>query len=557
MTLRMASLFDGSGGFPLAAKNEGITPIWASEIEPFPIRVTTKRLPEVKHYGNVAEIDGSEVEPVDIITFGSPCQDMSVAGKRAGLKGSRSNLFYEAIRIIREMRIKTNGRYPRYIVWENVPGAFSSNRGEDFRCVLESICQIKDDWIAIPQPDKWNNAGNIMGDDYSVAWRVLDAQYWGVPQRRKRIFLVADLADRGGAAEVLFDSQSVQGNSEQSESKGKETSGTLGNCTDDAVTVYENHTQDCRYRELGQVSSTLASNLGTGGNNQPLVVKKVYRICSKDSNSMKSDNPHSGFYETDKAATVDTSNQSPCKNQGGIVVIEGNGTRPSHKGDGFKESETMYTLNTTENHAVAYGLDRACFNQGMNAKFDITIEEEKIAPLVARGPGAVAVNEQHPTYAAGKESHFKHAYKEQSPTLTATDYKEPPLINQGYTVRRLTPTECARLQGFPDWWCSDLATPEPTAEEIEFWRNVFETHRKIMGTSKKAKTDKQIVKWLKDPHTDSAEYKMWGNGVALPCVQFIMHQIAEIDAEEEWHRQVMEEMTIQQLMEQEPELFEV
>lgn len=317
-------------------------------------------------------------------------------------------------------------------------------------------------------------------------------------------------------------------NSQESEEQKQETSGIIGNCTDDAVTVYENHTQDCRYRELGQVSSTLASNLGTGGNNQPLVVKKVYRICSKDSNSMKSDNPHSGFYETDKAATVDTSNQSPCKNQGGIVVIEGNGTRPSHKGDGFKESETMYTLNTTENHAVAYGLDRACFNQGMNAKFDITIEEEKIAPLVARGPGAVAVSEQHPTYAAGKESYFTRAYKDQSPTLVATDYKDPPLINQGYTVRRLTPTECARLQGFPDWWCSDLATPEPTAEEIEFWRNVFETHRKIMGTSKKAKTDKQIVKWLKDPHTDSAEYKMWGNGVALPCVQWIMQQIVRV-----------------------------
>ena len=222
MSLKLASLFDGSGGFPLAAKLEGISPIWSSEIEPFPIRVTTKRLPEVKHYGNVAEIDGSEVEPVDIITFGSPCQDMSVAGKRAGLKGSRSNLFYEAIRIIREMRIKTNGRYPRYIVWENVPGAFSSNRGEDFRCVLESICQIKDDWIAIPRSDKWNNAGNIMGDDYSVAWRVLDAQYWGVPQRRKRIFLVADLADRGGLQKYYLTAKACRGILNRAKAKGKQ-----------------------------------------------------------------------------------------------------------------------------------------------------------------------------------------------------------------------------------------------------------------------------------------------------------------------------------------------
>lgn len=510
MTLRMASLFDGSGGFPLAAKLEGISPMWSSEIEPFPIRVTTKRLPEVKHYGDVSEVDGSEVEPVDIITFGSPCQDMSVAGKRAGLHGSRSNLFYEAIRIIREMRIKTNGAYPRYIVWENVPGAFSSNRGEDFRCVLESICQIKDDWVAVPRSRKWESAGEIMGDDYSVAWRVLDAQYWGVPQRRKRIFLVADLADRGGAGEVLFKCESMPRNSQESEEQKQETSRIIGNCTDDAVTVYENHTQDCRYRELGQVSSTLASNLGTGGNNQPLVVKKVYRICSQDSNAMKSANPNSGIYQTEVSATIDTSNQSPCKNQGGIVVIEGNGIRPSHMGDGYKECETMCTLNTIERHGVAFS----------------NVHRSLCATDGPKGVSGQMMNEP--------EENF--------------------VVENGYTVRRLTPTECARLQGFPDWWCDDLGTEEPTADDVKFWRDVFETHRKVLGTSGKAKSDSQIIRWLKNPHSDSAEYKMWGNGVALPCVRYIMHNIAERHQEEEWHRQVMEEMTIQQLMEQEPEL---
>ena len=513
MTLRMASLFDGSGGFPLAAKLEGISPMWSSEIEPFPIRVTTKRLPEVKHYGDVSEVDGSEVEPVDIITFGSPCQDMSVAGKRAGLHGSRSNLFYEAIRIIREMRIKTNGAYPRYIVWENVPGAFSSNRGEDFRCVLESICQIKDDWVAVPRSRKWESAGEIMGDDYSVAWRVLDAQYWGVPQRRKRIFLVADLADRGGAGEVLFKCESMPRNSQESEEQKQETSRIIGNCTDDAVTVYENHTQDCRYRELGQVSSTLASNLGTGGNNQPLVVKKVFRICSQDSNAMKSANPNSGIYQTEVSATIDTSNQSPCKNQGGIVVIEGNGIRPSHMGDGYKECETMYTLNTIERHGVAFS----------------NVHRSLCATDGPKGVSGQMMNEP--------EENF--------------------VVENGYTVRRLTPTECARLQGFPDWWCDDLGTEEPTADDVKFWRQVFETHRKVLGTSSKPKSDSQIIKWLKNPHSDSAEYKMWGNGIALPCVRYIMHNIAERHQEEEWHRQVMEEMTTQQLMEQEPELFEV
>lgn len=141
-TLTFGSLFDGSGGFPLGGLLAGITPVWASEIEPFPIRVTTKRLPFMKHYGNISAMDGGRIEPVDIITFGSPCQDMSVAGRRDGLDGKRSSLFYEAVRIIKEMRCATGGRYPRYIVWENVPGAFSSNKGEDFKAVLEAVIGI-------------------------------------------------------------------------------------------------------------------------------------------------------------------------------------------------------------------------------------------------------------------------------------------------------------------------------------------------------------------------------------------------------------------------------
>ena len=190
--LTLGSLFDGSGGFPLAGKLACIQPIWSAEIEPFPIRVTTKRMPEIKHYGNVAELDGGELEPVDIITFGSPCQDLSVAGKRNGLDGAKSSLFYEAIRIIKEMRCATGGSKPRFIVWENVSGAFSSNGGEDFRSVLESVCSIKEERVAIPKPEKWNGAGTILAESFSVAWRTLDAQFWGVPQRRKRVFLVAD-----------------------------------------------------------------------------------------------------------------------------------------------------------------------------------------------------------------------------------------------------------------------------------------------------------------------------------------------------------------------------
>lgn len=192
--LTLGSLFDGSGGFPLAGKLCGIKPLWASEIEPFPIRVTTKRLPEMKHYGDIRKLDGAKLPPVDIITFGSPCQDLSNAGSRTGLSGSRSGLFFEAIRIIKEMREKTNGKYPKYIVWENVSGARSSNKGKDFKAVLEQICSIKESGVSVPEPEKgkWLPAGEIMADSYSLAWRVLDAQYLGVPQRRKRIFLVAD-----------------------------------------------------------------------------------------------------------------------------------------------------------------------------------------------------------------------------------------------------------------------------------------------------------------------------------------------------------------------------
>lgn len=176
--MTLGSLFDGSGGFPLGGLISGITPLWASEVEPFPIRVTSRRIPQMKHLGDISGINGAEVEPVDIITFGSPCQDMSVAGKRSGLDGERSCLFYEAIRIVKEMRCKTNGQYPRYIVWENVPGAFSSNAGEDFKAVLEAVASVKGDYaVPCPPKGKWTGAGEIMGDDFSIAWRCFDAQF--------------------------------------------------------------------------------------------------------------------------------------------------------------------------------------------------------------------------------------------------------------------------------------------------------------------------------------------------------------------------------------------
>lgn len=171
----------------------------------------------MKHLGNILNISGKEIEPVDCITFGSPCQDLSIAGKRAGLAGERSGLFMEAVRIIKEMREKSGGLYPAFAIWENVPGAFSSNGGEDFRAVLEELARISQTDVSIPRPknSKWAKAGFICGDEWSIAWRTFDAQFWGVPQRRRRIAVVVDFAGKC-AREVLFERTGVSGNFEQS-----------------------------------------------------------------------------------------------------------------------------------------------------------------------------------------------------------------------------------------------------------------------------------------------------------------------------------------------------
>ena len=565
--LTLGSLFDGSGGFPLGGLISGITPVWASEIEPFPIRVTTKRLPFIKHYGDISTMDGSKIEPVDIITFGSPCQDLSIAGKRDGLDGKRSSLFYEAIRIVKEMRCATDGKKPRYIVWENVPGAFSSNKGEDFRCVLEGICHIKDETLSVPKIDKWKQAGSIVGDHFSLAWRVLDAQYWGVPQRRKRIFLVADFAG-GGAGEILFKSEGLSGYSKKSIRSWQGTTSNIADsigatgtiCLNDQggermdVTtditctlraksnhppcimdsaVFDNHGKDTRFTGPIDVAPTISATYGTGGNNQPFVVEnsKTYDVRFTSEGTV---NARSNVYESDTARTIDTSGNAPDSNQGGIAVVESYGLQGSMigradkngpQGDGVNE-ELSFTLNTVEKHAVVYAIDRESFNCGQNYARNLGITEDGInSTLKAQGPSAVAT----PTYSSSKASFFTDAKEELANTLVATDYKDPPLINDNdgidYTVRRLTPTECARLQGFPDWWCSDLGIETPTMDDLRIWYDIFETFRKATGKYSKPKTLKQVKKWLKNPHSDSAEYKMWGNGVALPNVCFVLSGI--------------------------------
>lgn len=568
--LTLGSLFDGSGTFPMMAMLSGIVPVWKSEIEPFPIAVTEKRLPFVKHLGDINSVNGAEIEPVDIITFGSPCTDLSVAGKRQGLNAERSGLFFQAIRIIKEMRGATNGKYPRFAVWENVTGAFSSNGGEDFRCVLEEFCKIKDADLSVPKPEKWTKAGEIMGENFSVAYRTFDAQYWGVPQRRMRVYLVADF-EGGCASKILFESEGMSGYSAESFRAWQETAQSFGNCSEETGSglMFENHSQDTRYTGPLNVAQTVSATYGTGGNNQPFVVEssvvpatlkircghgnsgrgaliqknksatlscnndqtlfvpKAYGICGKYSNSMLSNNPNSGFYEADTSRTIDTSNQSPCKNQGGMVVVEGNGSRPSHHGDGYKESETMYTLNCVETHAISYGIGRPAMNQGYNARFSFQVEEEKSPTIVASGAGGIA----HPKYSTSKNSHHTVAEKEKANTLVASDYKDPPVVNDStpeieYIVRRLTPQECALLQGMPTWWCDDIGIENPTEEQINWWQNVFETYNKTVGKTCKPKSRKQIEKWLKNPYSDSAAYKMWGNGIASSNALFVLAGIA-------------------------------
>lgn len=623
--MKLMSLFDGSGGFPLAASLCGIEPVYAAEVEPYPIAVTENRFPKMKHLGDVSKVKGGEIEPVDIITFGSPCQDMSIAGKRAGLKHAdmgddettRSGLFLEAIRIIKEMREATNGVYPRYAIWENVPGAFSSNRGEDFRTVLEEFIRVKEkDAVmpAVPQAG-WAYADCISGDGWSIAYRVFDAQYWGVPQRRRRIYLVADF--RGECAqEILFKRESLRGYFEAGRTPWQGIAADAQNCVGTAIGGVDRYNQsflpglaqsggDCTPTVLAPVAVYCHQGNGIDRAGKCLT---AYSFDSLSSNSMKSKNPHSGCRAVEIAKTLDTGYPDQSKNQGGIAIVEkiilddqggqqisvftdgksptlraeahgnapyvinkktlvsqtrGNGagetvptitgdhnnritdytalcceavvydgantTSPLNKtnpqagdpchtistdsrnyivhclqGNGIDRADTAgcngkgvcedkcYTLNTIDRHAV-------CFTQQAYNKF---IQEDIAATLKARGG----------TYGGGSEN------------LVAEQSFSP----IRYIVRRLTPTECAKLQGFPDWWGEIPKKDNLTDDEYVFWLNARNTYAKINNKTTKEYSKEQMLSWYNKLHNDSSEYKMWGNGIALPNALYVMQGIAEV-----------------------------
>lgn len=574
------------------------------------------------HLGDITKMSGYTIPPVDVITFGSPCQDLSIAGKRAGMAGERSGLFSEAVRIIREMRYATFGAYPKYAVWENVPGAFSSNKGEDFHAVLQSLCRVIDPDAVIPRPTnarggiKWPRAGAILADHYSLAWRTMDAQHWGVPQRRLRISLVLDLTG-GRAGEILFEPESLRGHFAPGITPGQATAGTAENGAGTADRAFTLKIRSgCEGGGKGALVQTEKSATLSTLQDQTLFVAeppKAYSFDSLASNSMKSSNPHSGCREVEIAKTLDTSPPDPAKNQGGIAILDvlpfdttqitspQNGSNPrfgdpchplaatAHppaavcetvfaesiveptfciqgntidradtagaNGTGVKE-DVCYTLNTIDRPAVAFALD--CRN--------MTVNEELSATLQAKGNGGQSLNYINPVAEPLIYDARGNGNGITSPTMTgdhnsrvtdytaitlqgdtvagallARDYKGPgradslgrviaqpvgaDLYNgtligdkavtlttatgQGgantgpsviekiirWIVRRLTPTECERLQGYPDGW-TDLGS----------W------------IDSKGKTHKDA---------DTPRYKALGNSIALPQWYYVLGGISD------------------------------
>lgn len=574
------------------------------------------------HLGDITKMSGYTIPPVDVITFGSPCQDLSIAGKRAGMAGERSGLFSEAVRIIREMRYATFGAYPKYAVWENVPGAFSSNKGEDFHAVLQSLCRVIDPDATIPRPTdarggiKWPRAGAILADHYSLAWRAMDAQHWGVPQRRLRISLILDLTG-GRAGEILFEPESLRGHFAPGVTPGQATAGTAENGAGTANRAFTLKIRSgCEGGGKGALVQTEKSATLSTLQDQTLFVAEPPRAYSFDSlasNSMKSSNPHSGCREVEIAKTLDTSPPDPAKNQGGIAILDAlpfdttqitspqNGSNP-HFGDpchplaatahppaavcetvfaesiveptfciqgntidradtagangtGVKE-DVCYTLNTIDRPAVAFALD--CRNMTVNEELSATLQAKDnggqslnyinpvAEPLIydARGNGDgitsptmtgdhnsrvtdyTAITLQGDTVAGallardykgpgradslgrviaqpvGADLYNGTLTGDKAVTLTAATAKGgtntgPSVIEKiiRWIVRRLTPTECERLQGYPDGW-TDLGE----------W------------VDSKGKTHKDA---------DTPRYKALGNSIALPQWYYVLGGIAD------------------------------
>lgn len=561
--MTLGSLFDGIGGFPLAAVHCGGVPVWASEIEPFPMRVTKLRFPDMIHVGDITKLDGAKLPPVDVICGGSPCQDLSVAGLRKGLAGERSGLFMDQVRIVKEMRAEDERRgvsddfiRPRYLVWENVPGAFSSANGEDFRAVIEEIVHIKDSTCHVPRPDtgRWESAGAaILGDQFSLAWRVLDAQYWGVAQRRRRIFLVADF---GGltAPKILFEQERLLGDPAEGQGQGKGVTTTAGNSSADSggSRVAEEKQVDIFAFHINQREETINLNGISGAlmattnmQMQTFVAEGMRKfesaekeeecLCLNDQGGERMDvsvdvtatlragmSGHpplvmgiqqggAGTEETPDPALTEEAETGGNNQQ---ILFENHGIDARYTGPhevaptmsaryGTGGNNVPLVSDMPESYCIAGNIiDREVQNggNGLGCQPDISYtltSADRHAVFSRQRSDEFLQNWVTATQSARQHKDATdlvcEPYQNTVGTIGYTDHKginnqyvseDKCIVENRRLIRRLTPLECERLQGFPDHWTD------------------------IPGAS------------------DSARYKALGNSVAIPCVDFVLRGIA-------------------------------
>ena len=561
--MTLGSLFDGIGGFPLAAVHCGGVPVWASEIEPFPMRVTKLRFPDMLHVGDITKLDGAKLPPVDVICGGSPCQDLSVAGLRKGLAGERSGLFMDQVRIVKEMRAEDERRgvsddfiRPRYLVWENVPGAFSSANGEDFRAVIEEIVHIKDSTCHVPRPDtgRWESAGAaILGDQFSLAWRVLDAQYWGVAQRRRRIFLVADF---GGltAPKILFEQERLLGDPAEGQGQGKGVTTTAGNSSADSggSRVAEEKEVDIFAFHINQREETINLNGISGAlmattnmQMQTFVAEGMRKFESAEKEEeclslndqggermdvsvdvtatlragMSGHPPlvmgiQQGSAGTEEIPDPALTEEAETGGNNQQILFENHGIDARYTGPhevaptmsaryGTGGNNVPLVSDMPESYCIAGNIiDREVQNggNGLGCQPDISYtltSADRHAVFSRQRSDEFLQNRVTATQSARQHKDATdlvcEPYQNTVGTIGYTDHKginnqyvseDKCIVENRKLIRRLTPLECERLQGFPDHWTD------------------------IPGAS------------------DSARYKALGNSVAIPCVDFVLRGIA-------------------------------
>ena len=560
--MTLGSLFDGIGGFPLAAVHCGGVPVWASEIEPFPMRVTKLRFPDMIHVGDITKLDGAKLPPVDVICGGSPCQDLSVAGLRKGLAGERSGLFMDQVRIVKEMRAEDERRgvsddfiRPRYLVWENVPGAFSSANGEDFRAVIEEIVHIKDSTCHVPRPDtgRWESAGAaILGDQFSLAWRVLDAQYWGVAQRRRRIFLVADF---GGltAPKILFEQERLLRDPAEGQGQGKGVTTAAGNSSADSggsrvaeekqVDIFAFHiNQREETINLNGISGALMATTNmqmqtfvAGGMRKFESAEKEECLCLNDQGGERMDvsvditatlragmsgHPplvmgiQQGSAGTEEIPDPALTEEAETGGNNQQILFENHGIDARYTGPhevaptmsaryGTGGNNVPLVSDMPESYCIAGNIiDREVQNggNGLGCQPDISYtltSADRHAVFSRQRSDEFLQNRVTATQSARQHKDATdlvcEPYQNTVGTIGYTDHKginnqyvseDKCIVENRKLIRRLTPLECERLQGFPDHWTD------------------------IPGAS------------------DSARYKALGNSVAIPCVDFVLRGIA-------------------------------